>query len=61
MKADNESISAPLVLSQERREEVCRRLLSLEKQLQKLQAVEEEHHRLQEVLSKFSLQGGNFH
>ncbi|XP_061573178.1 rho guanine nucleotide exchange factor 1b isoform X2 [Cololabis saira] len=54
------SISAPLVLSQERKEEVCRRLHSLEKQLKRLQIVEEEHHRLQEALSKFSLEGGNF-
>lgn len=61
MKADDESISAPLVLSQERMEEVCRRLHSLEKHLKSLQAVEEEHHRLQEALSKFSLEGGNFH
>ncbi|XP_020795991.1 rho guanine nucleotide exchange factor 1b isoform X1 [Boleophthalmus pectinirostris] len=61
MKTDDESISAPMVLSQERMEEVCRRLHSLEKHLKKLQAVEEEHHRLQEALSKFSLEGGNFH
>lgn len=55
-----ESISAPLVLSQERMEEVCRRLHSLEEQLKRLQTVEEEHHKLQEALSKFSLEGGNF-
>ncbi|XP_072317501.1 rho guanine nucleotide exchange factor 1 isoform X2 [Eucyclogobius newberryi] len=61
MKAEDEGISAPMVLSQERMEEVCRRLYSLEKHLKKLQAVEEEHHRLQEALSKFSLEGGNFH
>lgn len=61
MKADDESISAPLVLSQERMEEVCRRLHRLEKHLKSLQAVEEEHHRLQEALSVFSLEGGNFH
>lgn len=60
MKADDESISAPLVLSQQRMEEVRRRLNSLEKHLKSLQAVEEEHHRLQEILSKFSLEGGNF-
>ncbi|KAM6910552.1 rho guanine nucleotide exchange factor 1 [Xenentodon cancila] len=54
------SISAPLVLSQERVDEVCRRLHSLEKLLKRLQTVEEEHHRLQEALSKFSLGGGNF-
>ncbi|XP_034029897.1 rho guanine nucleotide exchange factor 1b isoform X2 [Thalassophryne amazonica] len=61
-KAEEEerSISAPLVLSQERMEEVCRRLHSLEEQLKRLQTVEEEHHRLQEALSKFSLEGGNF-
>uniref|UniRef100_A0A8C2ZLQ7 Rho guanine nucleotide exchange factor (GEF) 1 n=1 Tax=Cyclopterus lumpus TaxID=8103 RepID=A0A8C2ZLQ7_CYCLU len=62
MKGEEErSISAPLVLSQERMEEVCRRLHSLEEQLKRLQTVEEEHHRLQEALSKFSLEGGNFH
>ncbi|KAL7393730.1 hypothetical protein ABVT39_015385 [Epinephelus coioides] len=60
-KAEEErSISAPLVLSQERMEEVCRRLHSLEEQLKRLQTVEEEHHRLQEALSKFSLEGGHF-
>ncbi|XP_045899903.1 rho guanine nucleotide exchange factor 1b isoform X4 [Micropterus dolomieu] len=57
---EKRSISAPLVLSQERMEEVCRRLHSLEEQLKILQTVEEEHHRLQEALSKFSLGGGNF-
>ncbi|XP_068998463.1 rho guanine nucleotide exchange factor 1 isoform X2 [Embiotoca jacksoni] len=61
MKGDEErSISAPLVLTQERMEEVCRRLHCLEAQLKTLQTVEEEHHRLQEALSKFSLAGGNF-
>ncbi|XP_034468206.1 rho guanine nucleotide exchange factor 1b isoform X6 [Hippoglossus hippoglossus] len=57
---DERTISAPLVLSQERMEEVCRRLHSLEEHLKRLQVVEEEHHRLQEALSKFSLEGGNF-
>ncbi|XP_035018821.1 rho guanine nucleotide exchange factor 1b isoform X3 [Hippoglossus stenolepis] len=57
---DERTISAPLVLSQERMEEVCRRLHSLEEHLKRLQTVEEEHHRLQEALSKFSLEGGNF-
>ncbi|XP_029958191.1 rho guanine nucleotide exchange factor 1 isoform X2 [Salarias fasciatus] len=60
-KGDEESsISAPLVLSRERLEEVRRRLHSLEEQIKRLQAVEEEHHRLQEALSQFSLEGGNF-
>ncbi|XP_034729099.1 rho guanine nucleotide exchange factor 1b isoform X1 [Etheostoma cragini] len=57
---EERSISAPLVLSQERMEEVCRRLRSLEEQLKRLKTVEEEHHKLQEALSKFSLEGGNF-
>uniref|UniRef100_A0AAQ4PBN9 Rho guanine nucleotide exchange factor (GEF) 1 n=1 Tax=Gasterosteus aculeatus aculeatus TaxID=481459 RepID=A0AAQ4PBN9_GASAC len=57
---EERSISAPLVLSPERMDEVCRRLLSLEEQLKSLQTVEEEHHRLQEALSEFSLEGGNF-
>ncbi|XP_070992917.1 rho guanine nucleotide exchange factor 1-like isoform X2 [Oncorhynchus clarkii lewisi] len=61
MKIEEEGgISAPLVLSQERMEEVCRKLQSLEVQLKRLQSVEEEHHRLQKALSKFSLEGGNF-
>lgn len=37
MKGEERSISAPLVLSQERMEEVCRRLQSLEEQLKRLQ------------------------
>ncbi|XP_060937894.1 rho guanine nucleotide exchange factor 1b isoform X1 [Limanda limanda] len=57
---DERSISAPLVLSQERMEEVCRRLHSLEEHLKRLQTVEEQHDRLQEALSRFSLEGGNF-
>ncbi|XP_037641902.1 rho guanine nucleotide exchange factor 1b isoform X6 [Sebastes umbrosus] len=57
---EERSISAPLVLSQERKDEVCRRLRSLQEKLKRLQTVEEEHHRLQEALSKFSLGGGNF-
>ncbi|XP_067365124.1 rho guanine nucleotide exchange factor 1 isoform X2 [Channa argus] len=57
---EKKNISAPLVLSQERLEEVCRRLTSLEEQVKRLQTVENEHHRLQEALSKFSLQGGDF-
>ncbi|XP_061771041.1 rho guanine nucleotide exchange factor 1b isoform X2 [Nerophis ophidion] len=52
--------SARLVLSHERLAEVCRSLLSLEAQIKRLQTVEEDHHRLQEALSKFSLEGGNF-
>uniref|UniRef100_A0A3Q3JK00 DH domain-containing protein n=1 Tax=Monopterus albus TaxID=43700 RepID=A0A3Q3JK00_MONAL len=57
---EDRSISAPLVLSQERMEEVCRRINFLEEQVKRLQTVEEEHHRLQEALSEFSLQGGHF-
>uniref|UniRef100_A0A3P9J0G3 Rho guanine nucleotide exchange factor 1 n=1 Tax=Oryzias latipes TaxID=8090 RepID=A0A3P9J0G3_ORYLA len=57
---EDKSISAPLVLSQERREEVCRRLCSVEEQIKRLQTVEEAHHKLQEALSKFTLEGGNF-
>ncbi|XP_061530287.1 rho guanine nucleotide exchange factor 1b isoform X3 [Phycodurus eques] len=62
-KRDEESLpseTARLVLSQERMEQVCRRLVSLEGQIKRLQTVEEEHHRLQEALSKFSLEGGLF-
>jgi len=39
---EDQSISAPLVLSQERMEEVHRRLHSLEKQLKRLQVNREE-------------------
>ncbi|XP_029592767.1 rho guanine nucleotide exchange factor 1 isoform X4 [Salmo trutta] len=61
MKMEEEGgIIAPLVLSQERMEEVRQKLQSLEVQLKRLQSVEEEHHRLQQALSKFSLEGGNF-
>ncbi|XP_032413551.1 rho guanine nucleotide exchange factor 1 isoform X6 [Xiphophorus hellerii] len=52
------SIFAPLVLSQERRAEVSRRLDSLLQMIQRLQAVEEEHHKLSEVLSE--LESANF-
>ncbi|CAL8289895.1 unnamed protein product [Merluccius merluccius] len=55
-----EGISAPLVLSRERVEEVCSKLQRLEETLRRLKAVEEEYHKLQEALSKFSLEGGNF-
>uniref|UniRef100_A0A3P9PI38 Rho guanine nucleotide exchange factor (GEF) 1 n=1 Tax=Poecilia reticulata TaxID=8081 RepID=A0A3P9PI38_POERE len=54
------SISAPLVLSQERRDEVSRRLDGLLQMIQRLQAVEEEHHKLSEVLSELSLEAANF-
>ncbi|XP_053736300.1 rho guanine nucleotide exchange factor 1b isoform X4 [Synchiropus splendidus] len=61
MKAEeDQSFSAPLVLSQERMEEVYKRLRRLEEYIKRLQTVEDEHHRLQEALSKFSLEGGNF-
>ncbi|XP_050986532.1 rho guanine nucleotide exchange factor 1b isoform X8 [Labeo rohita] len=60
-KGEEESgISAPLVLSQERLEEVQRRLQSIEEQLKRLQAMEEDHHKLQEALAKYSLQGGHY-
>ncbi|KAK2903011.1 hypothetical protein Q8A67_007724 [Cirrhinus molitorella] len=57
---EERGISAPLVLSQERLEEVQRRLQSIEEQLKRLQALEEDHHKLQEVLAKYSLQGGHY-
>ncbi|XP_039536169.1 rho guanine nucleotide exchange factor 1b isoform X2 [Pimephales promelas] len=60
-KGEGESgISAPLVLSQDRMEEVQRRLQALEEHLKRLQAVEEDHYKLQEALAKYSLQAGNF-
>ncbi|CAL8247491.1 unnamed protein product [Lota lota] len=53
-------ISAPLVLSQERMEEVYSRLQGLEETVRRLQTIEEAHHKLQEAVSMFSLEGGNF-
>ncbi|XP_029695184.1 rho guanine nucleotide exchange factor 1 isoform X5 [Takifugu rubripes] len=53
---EERSISAPLVLSQEKLEKVYRKLQSLQEQVKRLQTVEEEHHKLQEALSKFSLE-----
>ncbi|XP_043116917.1 rho guanine nucleotide exchange factor 1b isoform X3 [Puntigrus tetrazona] len=57
---EERGISAPLVLSQERLEEVQRRLQMLEEQLKRLQSVEEDHYKLQEALAKYSLQGGHY-
>ncbi|XP_061675090.1 rho guanine nucleotide exchange factor 1b isoform X2 [Syngnathoides biaculeatus] len=62
-KKDEESLpsdTAKLVLSPERMEQVCRRLVSLEGQVKRLQNVEEEHHKLLQALSKFSLEGGHY-
>uniref|UniRef100_A0A8C1XKG6 Rho guanine nucleotide exchange factor (GEF) 1b n=1 Tax=Cyprinus carpio TaxID=7962 RepID=A0A8C1XKG6_CYPCA len=60
-KGEEESrISAPLVLSQERLEEVQSRLQTLGEQLKRLQAVEEDYYKLQEALAKYSLQGGHY-
>ncbi|XP_063055761.1 rho guanine nucleotide exchange factor 1b isoform X3 [Engraulis encrasicolus] len=53
-------ISAPMVLSQERLEEVRHRLELMEDKLRKLQSVEESYHKLQELLAKFSLERGNY-
>ncbi|KAA0703297.1 hypothetical protein E1301_Tti006906 [Triplophysa tibetana] len=53
---EERGISAPLVLSQERMEEVQRKLQVLEEQLKRLQSVEDYHYKLQEALGKFSLQ-----
>uniref|UniRef100_A0A673FEQ0 Rho guanine nucleotide exchange factor 1-like n=1 Tax=Sinocyclocheilus rhinocerous TaxID=307959 RepID=A0A673FEQ0_9TELE len=57
---EEREISAPLVLSQERLEEVQKRLQTLGEQLKRLQAVEEDHYKLQEALAKYSLQGGHY-
>ncbi|XP_053182343.1 rho guanine nucleotide exchange factor 1b [Scomber japonicus] len=57
---EEKSISAPLVLSQERMEEVSRKLQSLMEKIKKLQTVEEDHHRLLESLSKFTQDGAVF-
>lgn len=59
-KEEERGISAPLVLSHERLEEVQRRLQTLGEQLKRLQAVEEDHYKLQEALAKYSLQGGHY-
>ncbi|XP_056330707.1 rho guanine nucleotide exchange factor 1b isoform X4 [Danio aesculapii] len=57
---EERGISAPLVLSEERMEEVQRRLQALEEQLKRLRTVEEDHYKLQEALAKYSLQGGHY-
>ncbi|XP_047454448.1 rho guanine nucleotide exchange factor 1b isoform X2 [Mugil cephalus] len=57
---EDSSISAPLSLSPERQKEVSLRLLKLEEKIKRLQTIEEDYHRLQEALSKFYLEGGNF-
>ncbi|XP_051999465.1 rho guanine nucleotide exchange factor 1-like isoform X2 [Xyrauchen texanus] len=57
---EERGISAPLVLSQECMDELQGRLHSLEDQLKRLQTVEEDHHKLQELLAKYSLQGGHY-
>ncbi|XP_062394990.1 rho guanine nucleotide exchange factor 1b isoform X2 [Sardina pilchardus] len=61
MKGEEESgISTPMVLSQERMEDVQQRLERMEEELKKLQSVEVAHYKLLELVSKFSLQGGNY-
>ncbi|XP_060756147.1 rho guanine nucleotide exchange factor 1b isoform X2 [Neoarius graeffei] len=57
---EQKAVTAPLVLSQEQREEVIRKLESLEEHLKRLQNMEEEHQRLQETLAKFTCQRGNY-
>nr|XP_023689040.1 rho guanine nucleotide exchange factor 1 isoform X4 [Paramormyrops kingsleyae] len=49
-----------IVLSQDQVTEVLRRLHSLELHLKQLQAVEEEHHRLQDILCKFSISAESY-
>ncbi|CAL8258612.1 unnamed protein product [Boreogadus saida] len=58
--AEEGGISAPLVLSKERVEEVYSSLQGLEENLRRLQTMEEAHHKLLMALSMFSLEGGNF-
>ncbi|XP_031432911.1 rho guanine nucleotide exchange factor 1b isoform X2 [Clupea harengus] len=61
LKEEEESgISAPMVLSQERMDEVRTTLENMEEKLKKLQSIEEAHHKLQDLLAKFSLQRGNY-
>ncbi|XP_073781194.1 rho guanine nucleotide exchange factor 1 isoform X18 [Danio rerio] len=57
---EEKGISAPLVLSEERMEEVQMRLQALEEQLKRLRLVEEDHYKLQEALAKYTLQGGHY-
>ncbi|XP_040899554.1 rho guanine nucleotide exchange factor 1b isoform X4 [Toxotes jaculatrix] len=54
------SISAPVVLSQERLEELYRILHRLDERIKILQTREEVYHRVQEAISMFSLEGGSF-
>ncbi|XP_048880209.1 rho guanine nucleotide exchange factor 1b isoform X5 [Brienomyrus brachyistius] len=50
----------PIVLSQDQVTEMLRCLHSLELHLKQLQAVEEEHHRLQDILCKFSISAESY-
>ncbi|KAF4075940.1 hypothetical protein AMELA_G00224700 [Ameiurus melas] len=57
---EQKAIIAPLVLSQEQMEEVSRKLESLKEHVKRLQNVEDEYHRLQETLAKFTIQRSNY-
>ncbi|XP_066529177.1 rho guanine nucleotide exchange factor 1 isoform X2 [Hoplias malabaricus] len=61
VKAEEEpTIVAPLVLSHESMQEVRRRLDGLEEKLKRLQTVEEDYHKLHELLAKFTIQRGSY-
>uniref|UniRef100_A0A4W4H3F1 DH domain-containing protein n=1 Tax=Electrophorus electricus TaxID=8005 RepID=A0A4W4H3F1_ELEEL len=57
---EEQGIAAPLALSFERMDELRNRLYSLEDKLKRLQNIEEDYHRLQEVLAKFIIQSGKY-
>ncbi|XP_076868856.1 rho guanine nucleotide exchange factor 1 isoform X3 [Brachyhypopomus gauderio] len=57
---EERGITAPPTLSQDHMDVLRHRLYSLEDKLKKLQNVEEDYHRLQEVLAKFTIQRGNY-
>ncbi|XP_073511948.1 rho guanine nucleotide exchange factor 1 isoform X6 [Phyllobates terribilis] len=55
-----ESLSAPIILSQEQSEEVRRRILLLEERVQQLKMIEEDYIHLQRTVAKFTVTHGSF-
>ncbi|XP_073426797.1 rho guanine nucleotide exchange factor 1 isoform X7 [Dendrobates tinctorius] len=55
-----ESLSAPIILSQEQSEEVRRRILLLEERVQQLKMIEEDYIHLQRTVATFTVSHGSF-
>ncbi|XP_069804977.1 rho guanine nucleotide exchange factor 1 isoform X2 [Dendropsophus ebraccatus] len=55
-----DSLSAPIVLSQEQSEEVRRRILLLEQRVQQLKVIEEDYIHLQRTVAKLTVSQGSF-